>query len=53
MCVCVCVCSLTRFTFELPLAVAQAGAAHHVTVLRVAVPLLPDVVVVSVVMAPL
>lgn len=45
--------SLTGFTLELSLAVAQAGAAHHVTVLSVAIPLLANAVVVAVVVTPL
>lgn len=45
--------SLTGFTLELSLPVAQAGAAHHVTVLSVAIPLLADAVVVAVVVTPL
>ena len=49
---CACAVRLTWFTLDLSLAVAQAGAAHHVTVLSMAVPLLPDAVVVSIVMAP-
>ena len=44
---------LTGFTFEFSLAVAQAGAAHHVAVLSVAIPLLADAVVVAVVVTPL
>lgn len=44
---------LTRFTLELSLAVPKAGTAHHVTVVCLAVPLLPDAIVVAVVMAPL
>ena len=39
---------LTGFTFEFALAVAHAGAAHHVTVLSVAIPLLTDSVVITV-----
>lgn len=44
---------LTRFTFEFSLAVAQAGAAHHLTVLSMAIPLLADAVVITIVMTPL
>ena len=43
---------LTWLAFELPLAVADAGAAHHLAVFRLAVPLLADAVVVAAVMAP-
>lgn len=45
--------SHTGFTLELSLSVAQAGAAHHVTVLSMAIPLLADAVVVAVVVTPL
>lgn len=45
--------SLTGFALELSLPVAQAGAAHHVTVVSVAIPLLADAVVVAVVVTPL
>lgn len=44
---------LTGFTFKFSLAVAQAGAAHHLTVLSVAIPLLADAVVIVAVMTPL
>lgn len=45
--------SHTGFTLELSLSVAQAGAAHHVTVLSMAIPLLANAVVVAVVVTPL
>lgn len=44
---------LTGFTLELSLAVAQTGAAHHVTILSMAVPLLTDTVVITAVVTPL
>lgn len=44
---------LTGFAFELALAVAHASAAHHVTVLSAAIPLLTDSVVITVVVTPL
>lgn len=46
-------CRLMGFTFEFSLAIAQTGAAHHVTILSLAVPLLADAVVVIVVVTPL
>lgn len=44
---------LTGFTLELSLAVAQTSATHHLTVLRMAVPLLTDAVVITIVVTPL
>lgn len=44
---------LTWFTFELALSVTQAGAAHHVTILSLAVPLLTNAVAITTVNAPL
>lgn len=46
-------CSRTGFTLELSLSVAKAGAAHHVTVVSMTIPLLADAVVVAVVVTPL
>lgn len=43
---------LTWFTLELSLAVSQTSAAHQVAVLCLTVPLLSDLIVDSVVMAP-
>ena len=43
---------LTWLAFELSLAIAKAGAAHHLTVFGLSVPLLSDAVVVATVMAP-
>ena len=47
------VCSLTGFTLEFSLAVPHAGAAHHVTIFHLPIPLFPDAVVVAVVVTPL
>lgn len=41
------------FTLELSFAISQASAAHQVTILRLAVPLLSNAIVVAAVMAPL
>lgn len=41
------------FTLELSFAISQASAAHQVTILRLAVPLLSNAIVDTVVMAPL
>lgn len=46
-------CLLTWFTLELSLAIAQTGAAHHVTILCLSVPPLANAVVVSTIVAPL
>lgn len=46
-------CVLTGFTLELSLSVAQTGAAHHVTIVSMAVPLLTDTVVITTVVTPL
>lgn len=44
---------LTWFTLELSLPVAQAGVAHHGALLLLALPFLPDTVVVTSIMTPL
>ena len=46
-------CLLTGFTLELSLAISHAGAAHHVTVFHLAIPLFSDAIVVAVVVTPL
>lgn len=44
---------LTRFTFEFSLSIAQTGAAHHVTVLSLTIPLFSNTVVITVIITPL
>lgn len=44
---------LTRFTLEFSFSIPKAGAAHHLAILSLPVPLLPNLVVNSIVMAPL
>lgn len=45
--------ALTRFTLEFSFSIPKAGAAHHLAILPLPVPLLPNLVVDSIVMAPL
>lgn len=45
--------TLTRFTLEFSFSIPKAGAAHHLTILSLPVPLLPNLVVNSIVVAPL
>lgn len=44
---------LTRFTLEFSFPVSKAGAAHHLAILPLPVPLLPNLVVHTVIVAPL
>ena len=44
---------LTRFTLEFSFSISKAGAAHHLAILALPVPLLPDLVVYTVIVAPL
>lgn len=45
--------TLTRFTLEFSFSIPKAGAAHHLAILSLPVPLLPNLVVNSIVVAPL
>lgn len=44
---------LTWFALELSFPVSQAGAAHHVAILSLAVPFLSDPIVMAIIMTPL
>lgn len=44
---------LTRFTLEFSFPISKASAAHHLAVLSLPVPLLPNLVVHAIIMAPL
>lgn len=44
---------LTRFTLEFSFSIPKAGAAHHLAILPLPVPLLPNLVVHTIIMAPL
>lgn len=44
---------LTRFTLEFSFSISKAGAAHHLAILPLPVPFLPDLVVYTIIVAPL